>query len=116
VEQAQSEAPPLSSLLKIQRNYARVIILTGLLLVILPPFLWNWDWETTIYRALIFLVVASPCALMAAIMPRYCPGLPMERGRAFCLRVELIWKQLVELGAIALDKTGTPDHRPTASC
>lgn len=52
-----------------------VIVLTDILLAILPPFVWGWDWEMTIYRALIFLVVASPCALMAAIMPTLLSGI-----------------------------------------
>lgn len=45
------------------------------MLVILAPLLFSWSWENTIYRALIFLVVASFCALMAAIMPTLRSGI-----------------------------------------
>jgi Cd2+/Zn2+-exporting ATPase len=55
-------------------------VIAGILLAILPPSLWGWDWETTIYRALIFLVVASPCALMAAIMPTLLSGIALPIG------------------------------------
>ncbi len=108
VEKAQTEAPPSQQFIeRFERSYARVIVLVGLLLAILPPFLLSWDWETTIYRALIFLVVASPCALMAAIMPTLLSGI--ARGA----RAGILFKnggQLEKIGqikAIAFDKTGT---------
>ncbi len=108
VEKAQTEAPPSQQFIeRFERSYARVIVLVGLFLAILPPLLLGWDWETTIYRALIFLVVASPCALMAAIMPTLLSGI--ARGA----KVGILFKnggQLEKIGkirAIAFDKTGT---------
>ena len=38
-------------------------------MMFLPHFLLGWDWTTTFYRAMVLLVVASPCALVASIMP-----------------------------------------------
>ena len=108
VEKAQTEAPPSQQFIeRFERSYARVIVLVGLLLATLPPLLLGWDWETTIYRALIFLVVASPCALMAAIMPTLLSGI--ARGA----KVGILFKngsQIEKIGkirAIAFDKTGT---------
>nr|WP_317105633.1 HAD-IC family P-type ATPase [Chroococcidiopsis sp. SAG 2025] len=81
VKQAQTEAPPSQMFIeRFERGYAKVVVLAGILLAILPPFIWGWNWETTIYRALIFLVVASPCALMAAIMPTLLMGLCKKDG------------------------------------
>ena len=72
VEQAQTETPPSQRFIeKFEKTYAKIIVISGILLGILPPFLLGWSWEKTIYRALIFLVVASPCALMASIMPTF---------------------------------------------
>ena len=108
VEKAQTETPPSQQFIeRFERGYARIIVLVGLLLAILPSLLLGWDWETTIYRALIFLVVASPCALMAAIMPTLLSGI--ARGA----RAGILFKnggQLEKIGkikAIAFDKTGT---------
>ncbi|MBE7384942.1 MAG: HAD-IC family P-type ATPase [Leptolyngbya sp. SIO1E4] len=62
VEQAKTSAPPSQQFLEtFERGYAKVVVGAGLLLALLPPLLLQWSWETTIYRALIFLVVASPC-------------------------------------------------------
>ncbi len=108
VEQAQNEAPASQLFIeRFERVYAKVIILCGIVLMTVPSILLNQDWETTIYRALIFLVVASPCALMAAIMPTLLSGI------ATGARLGILFKSgtdLVMIGnvrAVAFDKTGT---------
>ena len=55
VEQAQTQAPPSQQFVeRFERGYAKVIVLLGVVLGTLPPFVLGWDWETTIYRMLIF--------------------------------------------------------------
>jgi Zn2+/Cd2+-exporting ATPase len=108
VEQAQTETPPSQQLIeRFERGYARVIVGAGLLLAVLPPLLWNWDWETTIYRALIFLVVASPCALMAAIMPTLLSGIANGARQGILFKNGAQLEQIGQVRAIAFDKTGT---------
>jgi Cd2+/Zn2+-exporting ATPase len=108
VEQAQTEKPISQQFIeRFERRYALVVVLIGILLAILPPFLWGWTWETTIYRALIFLVVASPCALVVAIMPTLLAGIAngARQGILFKNGAQLEW--IGKVRAIAFDKTGT---------
>jgi Cd2+/Zn2+-exporting ATPase len=108
VEQAQNEAPPSQQFIeRFERNYARIIIIVGIVLAILPPFIWNWNWETTIYRALIFLVVASPCALMAAIMPTLLSGIANGARQGILFKNGAQLETIGKIRAIAFDKTGT---------
>ncbi len=108
VEKAQTEAPPSQQFIeKFERGYARVIVLVGLLLAVLPPLLLGWDWETTIYRALIFLVVASPCALMAAIMPTLLSGIARGARAGILFKNGSQIEKMGKVKAIAFDKTGT---------
>jgi Zn2+/Cd2+-exporting ATPase len=108
VEQAQTEAPPSQQFIeKFERGYARVIVVAGILLATLPPFFWGWDWETTIYRALTFLVVASPCALMAAIMPTLLSGIANGAGQGILFKNGAQLENIGKVRAIAFDKTGT---------
>jgi Zn2+/Cd2+-exporting ATPase len=108
VEQAQTEAPPSQQFIqRFERGYALVIVVAGLLLAILPPFLWGWDWETTIYRALTFLVVASPCALMAAIMPTLLSGIANGARQGILFKNGTQLEMIGKVRAIAFDKTGT---------
>ncbi len=108
VKQAQTEAPPSQEFIeRFERGYAKVIVIAGVLLAILPPFIWNWDWETTIYRALTFLVVASPCALMAAIMPTLLSGIANGAKQGILFKNGAQLEIMGKVRAIAFDKTGT---------
>lgn len=108
VEQAQTEAPPSQEFIeRFERGYARVIVIAGVLLATLPPFLWGWEWEITIYRALTFLVVASPCALMAAIMPTLLSGIANGARQGILFKNGAQLEKIGKVRAIAFDKTGT---------
>lgn len=108
VEQAQSETPPSQQFIeRFERGYAKVIVVAGILLAFVPPFLWGWSWETTIYQALIFLVVASPCALMAAIMPTLLSGIANGARQGILFKNGAQLEMIGRVRAIAFDKTGT---------
>ncbi|MBW4677639.1 MAG: heavy metal translocating P-type ATPase [Desmonostoc geniculatum HA4340-LM1] len=108
VEQAQTQAPPSQEFIdRFEKGYAKVIVIAGILLATLPPFLWGWDWETTIYRALTFLVVASPCALMAAIMPTLLSGIANGARQGILFKNGAQLEKIGKVRAIAFDKTGT---------
>ncbi|MFQ4143773.1 heavy metal translocating P-type ATPase [Chlorogloeopsis sp. ULAP02] len=108
VKQAQTEAPPSQEFIeRFERRYAQVIVIVGIFLTILPPFVWNWEWETTIYRALTFLVVASPCALMAAIMPTLLSGIANGAKQGILFKNGAQLERVGKVRAIAFDKTGT---------
>jgi Cd2+/Zn2+-exporting ATPase len=108
VKQAQTEAPPSQLFIeRFERGYALIIVMAGILLATLPPLLLNWDWETTIYRALIFLVVASPCALMAAIMPTLLSGIANGARQGILFKSGAQLEMMGKVRAIAFDKTGT---------
>lgn len=108
VEQAKTSQPPSQKFLEqFERGYARVIVLMGVGLATLPPLFLAWDWETTIYRALIFLVVASPCALMAAIMPTLLSGIARGARTGILFKDGTQLENIGQVSAIAFDKTGT---------
>ncbi len=108
VEQAQTDAPPSQEFIeKFERGYAFVIIILGIILAIIPPIFFAWDWETTIYRALVFLVVASPCALMAAIMPTLLSGIANGAKQGILFKNGAQLEKIGQVQAIAFDKTGT---------
>ncbi|MEH2395683.1 MAG: heavy metal translocating P-type ATPase [Nostoc sp.] len=108
VEQAKTEAPPSQEFIdRLEKGYAKVIVVAGILLATLPPFLWGRDWETTIYRALTFLVVASPCALMAAIMPTLLSGIANGARQGILFKNGAQLEKIGKVRAIAFDKTGT---------
>jgi Cd2+/Zn2+-exporting ATPase len=108
VEQAQTERPPSQKMIEqFERGYAKGIVIVGILLGTLPPFILGWEWSITIYRALIFLVVASPCALMAAIMPTLLSGIANGAKQGILFKSGADLELMGRVNAIAFDKTGT---------
>jgi Cd2+/Zn2+-exporting ATPase len=108
VEQAKTSQPPSQQFLeRFERGYARLIVVSGLLLALMPPLLLGWSWEVTIYRALVFLVVASPCALMASIMPTLLSGIARGARQGILFKDGAQLETIGRVRAIAFDKTGT---------
>ncbi len=108
VEEAQTEAPPSQRFIeRFERGYARVVVVAGVLIATVPALFWGWTWEVTIYRALIFLVVASPCALMAAIMPTLLSGIARGARDGILFKNGAQLEEMGRLRAVAFDKTGT---------
>ncbi len=108
VEQAKTSQPPSQQFLeRFERGYARVIVGAGVLLATLPPLILGWAWDITIYRALVFLVVASPCALMASIMPALLSGIARGARQGILFKDGALLETIGQVKAIAFDKTGT---------
>ena len=70
VQSAQSEKSPSQQFIeRFEGTYVKTVIIMVIVMMVLPHYLFDWDWTTTFYRAIVLLVVASPCALVASIMP-----------------------------------------------
>jgi len=117
VQEAQEEKP-VSQLFveRFERIYAKVIILVTIALLFVLHFLAGMSWTDTFYKAMVFLVVASPCALVASIMPATLSAISNSARKGLLFKggayIELIGKSKV----IAFDKTGTlTTGRPTVT-
>lgn len=111
VQEAQSEKPVTQVFMdKFERIYARVIILVTLLLIALPTFLFQWTWEETFYKAMVFLVVASPCALVASIMPAMLSAVSNSARKGVLFKGGAHLENISRVKVVAFDKTGTLTH------
>ena len=70
-------------------------------------FLIHWSWAESTYRAIVFLIAASPCALAAAAVPATLSGLSNLARHGVLFKGGAYLNQLAELKAVAFDKTGT---------
>ncbi|MBB4825375.1 Cd2+/Zn2+-exporting ATPase [Sporosarcina luteola] len=108
VQNAQSEKSPSQQFIeRFEGTYVKVVIATVLIMMVLPHFLFGWDWTTTFYRAIVLLVVASPCALVASIMPATLAAVSNGAKRGILFKGGLHLEHVGTLKAIAFDKTGT---------
>ncbi|MEG0261102.1 MAG: heavy metal translocating P-type ATPase [Lysinibacillus sp.] len=108
VQSAQSEKSPSQQFIeKFEGTYVNFILITVALMMFLPHFLLGWDWTTTFYRAMVLLVVASPCALVASIMPATLAAISNGAKSGVLFKGGLHLEHLSVLKALAVDKTGT---------
>ena len=76
-------------------------------MMFVPHYVLGWSWTETFYRAMILLVVASPCALVASIMPATLSAISNGARHGVLFKGGVHLENLGNLKAIALDKTGT---------
>jgi Cd2+/Zn2+-exporting ATPase len=108
VQSAQSEKSPSQLFIeKFEGLYVKVVLITVLVMMFLPHYLLGWSWTETFYRAMILLVVASPCALVASIMPASLSAISNGARKGILFKGGMHLERLTHLQAIALDKTGT---------
>ncbi|MXQ54273.1 heavy metal translocating P-type ATPase [Shimazuella alba] len=108
VDQAREDVPTSQlKMERLERTYAKVILLVTAILLFVPHFVVQWSWSETFYRAMVFLVVASPCALVASIMPAILSAMSNGSRKGILFKNGMQLEVLSEIGAVAFDKTGT---------
>ncbi len=108
VQEAKNEKPPSQLFVeRFEGIYAKIVVAVAILFMVLPPFLINWTWSETIYRAMIFLVVASPCALVSSIMPAILSGISNAARKGVLFKGGVHLENVGGVKVVAFDKTGT---------
>ncbi|RWZ58158.1 cadmium-translocating P-type ATPase [Halobacillus fulvus] len=108
VQSAQSEKSPSQLFIeRFESRYVKIVLLSVAIMLFLPHYLFGWSWTDTIYRAMILLVVASPCALVASIMPATLSAISNGARNGLLFKGGVHLETLSHIKAIAFDKTGT---------
>ncbi|MGP7818279.1 heavy metal translocating P-type ATPase [Niallia sp. 01092] len=108
VQSAQSEKSPSQAFIeKFEGTYVKVVLAFVFVMMFLPHFLFDWSWNETFYRAMVLLVVASPCALVASIMPATLSAISNGARNGILFKGGVHLENLAHITAIAFDKTGT---------
>ncbi|MEK3988763.1 MULTISPECIES: heavy metal translocating P-type ATPase [Robertmurraya] len=108
VQSAQSEKSPSQLFIeKFEGTYVKSVLAIVVLMMFVPHFALGWSWTETFYRAMILLVVASPCALVASIMPATLSAISNGAKHGILFKGGVHLENLSHLQAIAFDKTGT---------
>ncbi len=108
VREAQERRPPAQLFIeKFERVYANLVVLGAVLFVLIPIFALGWTFADAWYRAMVFLVVASPCALAASMMPALLSALSNGARNGVLFKGSTYVEALGKVRAVAFDKTGT---------
>ena len=108
VEDATKHKPEIERFIsKFSRYYTPAVIAAAALLAILPPLLGAGEWSEWIRRALIFLVISCPCALVLSIPLTFFAGLAITSKEGVLFKGADALERLARVKAVVLDKTGT---------
>ena len=108
VEQAQGTRAPTQRFVdKFSAVYTPAIFVIAILVALTTPFLLNLTWMEAIYKALVLLVIACPCALVISTPVTVVSGLSAAARRGILIKGGVYLEDARLLKAIALDKTGT---------
>ncbi|MFR9806236.1 heavy metal translocating P-type ATPase [Pseudonocardia sp. RS010] len=91
---------------KVEQRYSVVVVVAALALLVVP-LLAGADFRETLLRAMTFMIVASPCAVVLATMPPLLAAVAVAGRRGVLLKDAGVVEALAEVDAVALDKTGT---------
>ncbi len=93
---------------KFSKVYTPVIVIIALIIAIIPPLLITpSDLSTWIYRALIFLVISCPCALVISIPLSFFSGIGVSSKNGILVKGSNYLEALNHVSTIVFDKTGT---------
>ena len=108
IEDAASEKAPMENFItRFARYYTPIVCLLALLIAIIPPFFTGFDWADWIQRALIFLVVSCPCALVISVPLSFFGGIGGASKRGILIKGSNYLEALSHVKTILFDKTGT---------
>lgn len=93
---------------KFARAYTPVVVITALLLAVLPPlFISGATFSDWIYRALVFLVISCPCALVVSIPLGFFGGIGAASRNGILVKGSNYLEALNDVKIVVFDKTGT---------
>lgn len=108
VEEAQAEVPDSQRFMeRFEGIYARIVVGVTLLVIAGTPLLLGWTWNEAFYKAMVFLVVASPCALVSSIMPVMLSAMSSSARRGILFKGGAHMENMARTRVVAFDKTGT---------
>ncbi|MBQ9585115.1 MAG: cadmium-translocating P-type ATPase [Muribaculaceae bacterium] len=91
------------------RVYTPIVVIAAVLLAVVP-LLFGGAFHTWLYRALMFLIVSCPCALVISVPLAFFGGIGGASRQGILIKGANYMDTLAQVGTIVFDKTGTLTH------
>lgn len=108
VEDATSQKAPAEKFItKFANYYTPAVVFLAVLLASVPPLFFGADFQTWLYRALTFLVISCPCALVISVPLSFFAGIGGASKNGVLIKGSHYLEKLANLETVVFDKTGT---------
>ena len=108
VEAAQADRAPAQRFVdRFAAVYTPLVFIAALIVVAGAPFLFGWSWHESVYRSLVLLVIACPCALVISTPVTIVSGLAAATRKGILVKGGSYLENAGQIKAMAFDKTGT---------
>ncbi|MFG2427316.1 heavy metal translocating P-type ATPase [Streptomyces sp. NPDC048590] len=105
-EASETKAPTQLFIEKVEQRYSLGMVVATLA-VFLVPLAFGADLTGSLLRAMTFMIVASPCAVVLATMPPLLSAIANAGRHGVLVKSAVVMERLGQVDAVALDKTGT---------
>ena len=103
-----NKAPTENFITKFARYYTPAVVFFALGLIIIPSILFGFDqFNTWLYRGLIFLVISCPCALVVSVPLGFFSGIGNASKHGILVKGSNYLEALSQIDTVVFDKTGT---------
>ncbi len=106
-DSAAKKAKAESFITRFARFYTPIVVIGALLLAVLPPLFFHGVWSDWIQRALIFLVISCPCALVISVPLSFFGGIGGASKCGILIKGGNYLEALARTETVVFDKTGT---------
>lgn len=107
---SESKSKSETFITRFARIYTPVVVFLAVGIAVLPPLLGGGTFATWLYRALMFLVVSCPCALVISVPLTFFGGLGGASRKGILIKGANYIDVLSQLDTVVFDKTGTLTH------
>jgi len=101
------KAPEESFITKFSHYYTPAVVIAALLFAVIPPIFGLTSLSDSVYRALSFLVVSCPCALVISVPMAFFGGIGGAAARGILFKGGAVFSAVASARTVAFDKTGT---------
>ena len=104
---SEKKAPEESFITKFSHYYTPAVVIAALLLAVIPPIFGFAQLTDSVYRALSFLVVSCPCALVISVPMAFFGGIGGAASKGILFKGGAVFSAVASAKTVAFDKTGT---------
>lgn len=92
---------------KLSKIYTPIVLILSLLVLVFLPLLTNINYQQSIYRALVFLAISCPCAIVISVPLSYFSAIGAASKKGILIKGSNYLDNLYDIKEIIFDKTGT---------